>query len=49
MSGSYDQTIKIWSSITLESIVTIEDHTGYVKALTVLLNGNLVSGSADNT
>jgi len=48
-SGSYDRTIKI-SEISTGSLVrTLSGHSSYVLCLTNLLNGNLVSGSADTT
>ena len=33
VSGSVDQTIKIWNSTTCELIQTLTGHSGYVEAL----------------
>jgi len=49
VSGSLDNTIKIWNPTTGALIQTLTGHTNPVKALTVLQNGNLVSGSEDYT
>ena len=49
VSGSSDNTIKIWNPTTGALIQTLTGHTDWIWALTVLQNGNLVSGSLDNT
>ena len=49
VSGSDDNTIKIWDTTTAELIQTLTGHANYVKSLTVLQNGNLVYGSFDST
>ena len=48
VSGSVDNTIKIWNQTTGALIQTLAGHTDGVDALTVLQNGNLVCGSRDN-
>jgi WD40 repeat protein len=49
VSGSWDNTIKIWHPIdgSLKKILT--GHTDDVEALTILQNGDLASGSDDRT
>ena len=50
VSGSKDQTIKIWSSLTFKLITTLYGHTDTIFSLWVLFNSsNIVSGSQDNT
>ena len=49
-SGSWDNTIKVWSSITFKLITSLEGHTSNVYALAILpSNENIVSGSWDST
>jgi len=49
VSGSNDNTIKIWDVKNGQTIKTLTGHTNSVRALTVLPDGSLVSGSYDNT
>ena len=49
VSGSWDNTIKIWNGNDLSLKKTLTGHTDAVRALTTLSNGYLVSGSGDNT
>ena len=50
VSGSEDNTIKVWD-IELGGLVrSLEGHTGWVRAVAVTPNGQqVVSGSGDNT
>ena len=48
-SGSADRTMKIWNPINGTLKRTLNGHTEYVLARTVLQNGDLASGSADRT
>jgi WD40 repeat protein len=50
VSGSWDETIKIWQSESLfECIATLYGHTYTVNTLAILPNSNIVSGSGDTT
>jgi WD40 repeat protein len=48
-SGSADQTIKIWDSLTGTLKKTLTGHSDWVRSLAVLQNGDLASGSSDKT
>ena len=48
-SGSWDKTIRVWSSDTGKCKQVLKGHTSQVLSLAVLANGDLASGSADNT
>ena len=49
VSGSYDNTLRIWDANTGECKKTLEGHTGPVHCVSVLPDGRIVSGSWDNT
>ncbi len=50
VSGSEDNTIKLWDLETEECLATLEGHEAGVKAVAISPDGQLlVSGSADNT
>jgi len=49
VSGSDDNTLKLWDMVTKQCIATLPGHTGIVRALAVLPDGRVVSGSDDNT
>jgi len=50
VSGSRDNTVKIWNSTTFQLIATLENHTGWVNALAIIpSNENIVSCSDDKT
>jgi len=49
VSGSWDNTIKIWNPNDGTLKRTLNGHTSEVRALTTLPNGDLVSGSMDKT
>jgi len=49
VSGSGDDTIKIWDVKNGQNIKTLSGHTNGVYALTVLPDGSLVSGSTGKT
>lgn len=49
VSGSRDNTIKIWDVKEGICVHTLEGHTGYISALLQLRNGYLASGSSDKT
>ena len=49
ISGSYDNTIKIWSLENKMCITTLHGHNNAVWDLTQLKNGKLVTGSWDKT
>jgi F-box/WD-40 domain protein 7 len=48
-SCSDDYTIKIWNLNTMQKVQTLKKHTSFVVSLILLSNGNLISGSSDNT
>ena len=48
-SGSNDGTVKIWNSETKDCVKTLKGHSGPVRAVTTLVNGNIASGSQDGT
>ncbi len=45
MSGSYDNTIKIWDLKSGRCLKTIQAHNGYIYSLQLLPSGDLISGS----
>ena len=47
-SGSYDGTVKVWDTETLECLKTLAGHTGPVRTL-VSSAGHMFSGSYDKT
>lgn len=47
-SGSYDGTVKVWDTETLECLKTLAGHAGPVRTL-VLSAGHMFSGSYDKT
>ena len=50
VSGSYDNTIKIWYSLTGEELITLEGHDSYVTSVSFSPDGKfIVSGSEDKT
>jgi len=50
LSGSYDNTLRLWDLETGESVRTLEGHTDLVRAVAVLADGRrAVSGSRDKT
>ena len=49
VSGSCDNTIKIWNIETCECSQTLSEHTDAVFNLFELKNGNIVSGSRDGS
>jgi WD40 repeat protein len=49
VSGSRDNTLKVWDTSTGQCIRTLTRHTGCVYALVLLPNGQVVSGSSDDT
>ena len=49
VSGSDDNTLKIWDTISGSCLMTLEGHTNSVFCVTQLTYGRLVSSSIDNT
>ena len=50
VSGSADETVKVWELGTGRELRTLEGHTGWVEAVAVTADGrHVVSGSFDNT
>ena len=49
VSGSSDNTLRVWDLTLGESVQTLEGHTDWVRAVAVLPDGRVVSGSSDNT
>jgi len=49
MSGSADNTIKLWDLKRQTCVATLSGHTRGVYALALLPDGRVISGSADNT
>ena len=47
-SGSYDGTVKVWDTETLQCLKTLAGHAGPVRTL-VLSAGHMFSGSYDKT
>lgn len=48
-SGGTDYIINIYETQTFSFVRRLEGHSGYVNSLDVMTNGNLFSGSDDNT
>ena len=59
VSGSYDNTLRVWSvpaagsqgqeGVEVECDLVLKGHTNWVRAVSVLLDGRIVSGSRDKT
>jgi WD40 repeat protein len=50
LSGSTDNTLRLWDLATGETLRILEGHTNYVGALAIGVNGNrALSGSKDHT
>jgi WD40 repeat protein len=49
VSGSLDNTIKIWNSQTGDCEITLTNHNNMIICITLLPNGKIVSGSNDAT
>ena len=50
VSGSYDNTIKIWDNQSGECLNTLEGHSGYVSSVAISPDGKtIVSGSGNGT
>jgi WD40 repeat protein len=49
VSGSDDNTLKVWDVKTGECVKILKGHFGSVSCVAVLANGQMVSGSYDNT
>ena len=49
LSGSYDNTMKLWSVETGKVIHTFQGHTDFVMSVAFSSDGTALSGSADNT
>jgi WD40 repeat protein len=50
VSGSHDNTIRVWDSKTGECLKVLEGHAGCVQSLVLsAAGGRIVSGSSDNT
>jgi WD40 repeat protein len=50
VSGSYDETIRVWDAVTGKQLGVLKGHTGWVFSVAFSPDGaHIVSGSADNT
>jgi WD40 repeat protein len=49
VTGSSDNTVKIWDLKTGNEIKTLIGHNGAIRSVAVLPNGDIVTGSKDNT
>jgi WD40 repeat protein len=49
VSGSWDQSIKIWNFESGLCVKTLNDHTNWVTCLTILNNDKIVNGSWDQS
>ncbi len=49
ISGSLDNTVKIWNSQTGECIKSFYGHLNSVTSVELILNDRFISGSKDNT
>jgi WD40 repeat protein len=49
VSGSWDNTLRVWDLDSGEQLQVLEGHTGTVFAVAALPNGQVVSGSGDGT
>lgn len=49
VSGSVDNTLRVWDSATGQCLQTFKKHTDVITCVTVLSDGCVVSGSSDNT
>ena len=48
-SGSDDNTVRVWDTVSGACLLTLAGHTSYVSSLAVLPDGELASGSGDDT
>ena len=50
MSGSYDQSVRVWDALTGVELKVLKGHTGYISSVAFSNNGmQIVSGSNDNS
>ena len=49
ISGSRDNSIKVWDRLTGECLFTLSGHTDTVRGVTVCPNGDVVSASTDRS
>ena len=49
VSGSWDDTLRVWDPATGECLRTLEEHTNSINCVIETKVGLLVSGSGDNT
>jgi WD40 repeat protein len=49
VSGSGDNTLRVWDVESGQALATLEGHQGEVRAVAVLPDGRVVSGSSDST
>jgi WD40 repeat protein len=50
ISGSYDNTVRVWDAVSGACVSTLEGHTGYVWSVCVSPDGSrIISGSDDKT
>ncbi len=49
LSGSWDDTIKVWDLKSGQCLKTLEGHTSWVSCLAIAPSGELISGSFDDT
>ena len=50
MSGSYDNTLKVWDAQTRQETLTLKGHVGHVTSVSFSPDGKrIVSGSWDDT
>jgi WD40 repeat protein len=50
VSGSFDQTVKVWDAQRGQELLTLKGHTGHVTSVAFSPDGQrIVSGSADST
>jgi len=50
VSGSFDNTLKVWDAQTGQETLTLKGHSSYVNSVSFSPDGKrIVSGSTDNT
>ncbi len=49
VSGSWDETLKVWEMDSWQCVATLEGHTNFTRGVAVTSDGRIISGSRDRT